>query len=71
MNTVDADGDDVRCRWSVVSAECGGVCKGLPRATLEAVRLHSMHSKSKFRHVFRILALFTMMQAVRDGTLLL
>lgn len=33
---VDADGDDVRCRWSNGS-ECVSICDSLPNATIDSV----------------------------------
>lgn len=34
---VDADGDNVRCRWSNGS-ECVSICDALPNATIDSVR---------------------------------
>ena len=33
---VDADGDDVKCRWSSGS-ECVSICNALPGATIDRV----------------------------------
>ena len=40
ISVVDADGDDVRCRWAEQSQrECGGVCQAI-NATLCGVKLY-------------------------------
>ena len=37
---IDADGDDVRCRWAdKYDDECGGICETFPGAVLNAVGL--------------------------------
>jgi len=40
ISVVDADGDDVRCRWAEQSqGECGSVCRDI-NATLSGVKLY-------------------------------
>lgn len=36
LPVVDADGDDVKCRWSNGS-ECGSICNALPGAGIDSV----------------------------------
>lgn len=44
---VDADGDDVRCRWSN-GTECVSICDALPNAVIDSVSL--VKEISSFRY---------------------
>lgn len=49
---VDADGDDVRCRWSN-GTECVSICDALPNAVIDSVSLVKEISSFRYKRCYQ------------------